>query len=662
MERPSLEHRLSSSLVRVASVIPLALLGAYAAAFGSQALGRTVLAYDDHPGQLYRLYHVVERGWAPWTWNPGWWTGYPELQFYPPGFAYAGALAHVALAGTVSVEVIYHALVWLAYVLPGLTTLLLFSRVVGDAWRASPIAFLALTLSADLASGVEGGVHIGMVAARLGWGLLPLVPWSLSHWTERGGVIPVHTILLVAAIVLMHPAHAPAAAVFLVIAALPRAPDRGARLRQAALALGLAAACTAFWTLPLLARLSYTHALAWGSLSLRAGWLAVPLAVAAALALRAPATPLAWALSRWAPVMAGIVAIDALVLEPLALRWLPADRVADSAWLAVVLAAGLFVAGMLARLPEHGMARPLAALGVIAVIVALGTPGDALTLWPRAHQWPSYGPIERGLALRNLEKTLAASPAGRVLFVRSGIPLVHGTEWYRPHTHITALVPRTTGRAIVNGTFTHPSTVAAFVYRGHAGPGALTFLAEQLDGRTLFGVSLAELDRALAAAGDRLGISTIVALEDDVPVLAPVAARAGWGRTSVAPFEVYRRGGGVALPEPAGSDRWEFAARGAAGTWISARVASYPLWHVESRGQTRATRTGPVGDLEVRLEQNDERLTLRYAAGLPERAGFVVTLVALLGVAVAGIRRVRRGSAAPAARGEPPSALSARRS
>ena len=34
------------------------------------------------------------RGPAPWTWNPDWWTGYPELQFYPPGFAYAGAVLH----------------------------------------------------------------------------------------------------------------------------------------------------------------------------------------------------------------------------------------------------------------------------------------------------------------------------------------------------------------------------------------------------------------------------------------------------------------------------------------------------------------------------------------------------------------------------------------
>ena len=89
--------------VRVASSFPLLLLAAYGALFGARALGRSPLVYDDHPGQLYRLYHVVELGWAPWRWNPGWWTGYPEMQFYPPGFAYAGALLHAAAGGALSV-------------------------------------------------------------------------------------------------------------------------------------------------------------------------------------------------------------------------------------------------------------------------------------------------------------------------------------------------------------------------------------------------------------------------------------------------------------------------------------------------------------------------------------------------------------------------------
>ena len=59
--------------------------------FAWQALGGGLLVVDDHPGQLYRLAHVVELGPWPWRLNPGWWAGYAELQYYPPGAAYAGA-------------------------------------------------------------------------------------------------------------------------------------------------------------------------------------------------------------------------------------------------------------------------------------------------------------------------------------------------------------------------------------------------------------------------------------------------------------------------------------------------------------------------------------------------------------------------------------------
>ena len=71
-------------------LLPLLLLLAYGIAFGQAALGG-VLAFDDHPGQLYRVYHAVSIGLAPWRLNTGWWGGYAELQYYPPGAAWLGA-------------------------------------------------------------------------------------------------------------------------------------------------------------------------------------------------------------------------------------------------------------------------------------------------------------------------------------------------------------------------------------------------------------------------------------------------------------------------------------------------------------------------------------------------------------------------------------------
>src|SRR5687767_5795559 len=142
------------------------------------------MVYDDHPGQLYRLWHAVTLGLAPWRWNPGWWAGYAELQFYPPGLSYAGALLHGAALGALHPEGAYRALVGVALLLPAASTYWLLARVLGSGWLALPGAFLALTLSAETRSGLEEGVRWGLVAARVGWGLLPVLGVALLRWLD----------------------------------------------------------------------------------------------------------------------------------------------------------------------------------------------------------------------------------------------------------------------------------------------------------------------------------------------------------------------------------------------------------------------------------------------------------------------------------------------
>ncbi|MGH7398261.1 MAG: hypothetical protein ACRELW_12070, partial [Candidatus Rokuibacteriota bacterium] len=192
--------------------LPPALLAAYGVAFGWRALAGGLLVFDDHPGQVYRLAHAITLGLAPWRFNPGWWAGYAELQYYPPGFAWLGALLHLAAGGTLDVASVYQILLWLAWLLPGAATYLLLRRALGDPWLALPGAFIALTLSAGCRSGVEEGLRWGLIAARLGWGALPLLAWSLLRWVDGAGRPPLASAALVAAIVLLHPTHAPAAA------------------------------------------------------------------------------------------------------------------------------------------------------------------------------------------------------------------------------------------------------------------------------------------------------------------------------------------------------------------------------------------------------------------------------------------------------------------
>lgn len=628
-------------------MLPLALLLAFGVAFAGASLGGSALGFDDHPGQLYRLWHVLTYGPAPWAWDRGWWAGYPELQFYPPGAAYVGALLAWPATGIFAVDTVYHALLWLAYLLPGVTTYAALVRLTRSGWLALPGAFVALTLSAGLASGVEGGVRTGMVGARLAWALLPLLLWLLVAWVDDDRPLSRAVPPLLAAVTLLHPAQLPAAVVLVALAAAARAP-RLPRARGALRALGTAAALTAFWTLPLLFRLADTRALAWGTLAW--GDLTHPLPVVlAALAVagwldRAPATPGERLALAWLPAAAALTVLDRLALEPLGVRWLPADRVVDAAWLALVVAAAVGWVRLARRLAEMTATQglpvalrvPALGLGAVALAALLSARSNTLMLRPGTAAWPSLPSIERGLRLPDLWSLLGRLPEGRVLFVRSGVPLVYGADWWRPHTHVTALTPVAGGRDIVHGTFTHPSPIAALVYRGDAGRAPITELVERLDGRTLFGEPLDALAPArFAAHADRLGIVAVVALEDDLP-------RLGWlpehtpfhRRLALAPFVVFARETGIPVPAPR-DGAWRVTLGGEAGAWVSARLAYYPLWRAESEGERLETRRGEDGVLEVRLTRAPRTLTLRYGPGLPELLGVGLSLAALGGWAVA---------------------------
>jgi hypothetical protein len=634
--------------VTASKVAPLALLLGFAVGFGGAALGTTPLAFDDHPGQLYRVWHVVTHGFAPWRWNDGWWTGYPELQFYPPAFAYAGAALHALSFGQLPVGGAYHALVWLAWLAPGVTTWALVTRVAGNGWLALPAGFVALTLSGDLASGVEGGVHIGMAPARLGWALLPLLALALMRGAGRPRASIAGAVVL-AALVLTHPAHVPTALALTALHAATRETGRGAHALAALRTATLALALIAFWSVPLVARLAETRALAWARLTpadLAGSLVRHPLL--AALVLLAALAP--WLARRpdermlaWLPWVAGaLVVADAAVLEPVGIRWLPAHRIVDGAWLAAVVAAGFTAARGVQRVaPAADGRRALASLAVLAAAVLLSLPGGTLALWPRGAEWPALRATTRGLRLDDLWHTLRRAPPGRVLFVRSAVPLVYGTDWWRPHTHVTALAPLETGRGIVNGTFTHPSPVAALVYRGDAGPGAITALVETLDGRSLFGQPLASLDRAtFAAYAERLGISTIVALDEDAPRLPSLGDGPGFTRlASTPPFVVWARANVASPPERLARDVWRVRPPGDAEQWVSAGLGYYPLWRAREGSRPLETRRGPLGDLEIRLSRRDADVELVYAPGVPEIGGAIVSAVAVLAATVLAWRR-----------------------
>jgi hypothetical protein len=278
-----------------------------------------------------------------------------------------------------------------------------------------------------------------------------------------------------------------------------------------------------------------------------------------------------------------------------------------------LLAAGLGVGGVLRRFSPSS-ARPAAALAAVVGAALLSLPGNTLTLWPQSALWPTSESIGRGFRLPALWATLRAAPEGHVLMTRSALPLVHGAQWYRPHTHALALAPLEAGRSIVHGTFTHPSPTAALVYRGDAGPRPITELAEQLDGRVLFGRPLADLDAArLNGIAARLGICTIVVLDEDIGIRRAMDMNPELERGhSAPPFLVYTRRARCPLPAPIAPGHWRIALEGEPATWASAHIAYYPLWRAAQEGAPIPTRRGPLGELEVELAHRDRPVDLTY--------------------------------------------------
>jgi hypothetical protein len=629
--------------------LPPALLAAYAVAFGGRALGGDLVVFDDHPGQLYRLAHAITVGPAPWRFNPGWWTGYAELQFYPPGFAWLGALLHQAAGGALDLAAVYRILLWLAWLLPGAAAYLLLRRVLGDPWLALPGAFVALTLSAGSRSGVEEGLRWGLIAARLGWGLLPLLAWSLLRWAERGGRPPLGAAPLAAAVLLLHPAHAPAAAALVLLAASQQQP-RGRRLAGATAILALALGLAAIWLLPLLAHLTMALPLAWADASPAA--LLVRLASQPIVLVLAALSVAAWwrrarlpAAAGWllglAPALAVVVVVDALVLQPAGIAWLPADRVMDGLYLGLVLAGALGFAAWVAPL-----ARPAAA-ALAAVLICLplawGPREPGLTLWPRAREWPGEREVVRGLRMDALWEAIRQAPPGRALFLRSGVPLDWRPEWWRPHTHITALTPLRSGRAILGGTFTHPSPVAGFVYTGSATPGPLTRLAEQRDGLTLFGRPLESLDAAtFNSLARRLGIALIVSLETDatrLPFLTTNQAVSLMSR--IGSFRLFTLAGAAPEPEPAGAQRWRIALPAPASGWTQISMAYSPLWLARADGVALRTRRDDLGLLEVALPNPATAVELEHRAGPTEWTGLALSAFSAVAFALCLLRARR---------------------
>jgi hypothetical protein len=328
-----------------------------------------------------------------------------------------------------------------------------------------------------------------------------------------------------------------------------------------------------------------------------------------------------------------VILLDAVVIQPLGLMWLPADRLMDSLLLAVILGASRAlgeVAPRLQRYPDWGIA--LAAIAGCALLASPDRSEPTLSLWPRRgpSEWTQEATLVAGARLDDLWARLRNVPPGRILFVRSSVPLAYGRQWWRPHSHITALAPIRTGREIVNGTFTHPSPIAGLVYTGAAANRPITLLVEQRDGLTLFGRPLealtpAEFDRL----AERLRISAVVALDEDDGRLPFLDDNPGFARPSrVGPFVIYASREPRAIPMLVAPQRWQFRAPDPAGEWTATGFAYSPLWRARAGDQRLAARRDDLGMLEVKLPAGSSTVVeLSHGPGPAEWIGLGVSVL-----------------------------------
>jgi hypothetical protein len=648
---------------------PLLLLLVYGSAFAYAAFGRGVPGLDDHPGQLFRLWHALDRSLpaGAWTadWSPDWWGGYPELQFYPPGFALLGAAIRAALLWRVSVETVYRLLCGVVFLAPGVTTYALVARVVGDRWLALPPAFLALALSADLRGGVEAGLRWGTLTTRLGLTWLPLLALAVRPWVE-GGRLPRWAPPLAALAVLSHPSMVPSVVGILGLAAALALLARPTQqtVVQATATAGLALALTGFWSLPLLVRSAWMVPLAWGDLTLG---LPADLPARPVLLALGMTALLAWvavglrrrpfdALLAALPFVLVAFFLGDLWLFPRGWSAVEPQRLLDGIVQAAVWAAGLGAGVIVDRLvPARAdpRSRPLVALMVIALAAVLpdrGVQPPTIAVWPRAEEWPTLEEVTRR---HQLDRLWAALHGGtdRVLFLTSSLRLDRSPAWYAPHSHVTSLAPLRAGREIVHGTYTHPSPVAARFYTGQATPPArLLTLAERLDGESLLGEPW---ERLSAATFDRfarkLRVGTVLVPAGEVPrarFLDPAYARVG----EAAGFVLFeRRDRPWPRVERITWRRYRVLVSPTGGVWIPTGIAAYPLWKVKSAAGPLETRVDDWGLLELRVPVDLFEAELVYAEGWLEWAALLLFAVGAGGW-LAWAARARTPAAGPRVR------------
>lgn len=655
--------------------------------------------WGDHPGQFMRFWYPLTTSLPRYgrivDWNPLWYAGYPELQFYPPGYILLGLAFNFFTLGLLAPERVYSLIPSVALALPAFTAYAFLryalARLGGLASRVAGVVAALLALSFTPMWGGTNAVPIGMLGERLAFGLGPLVLLAGWRLVERpNGRRMAAAAILLAAVALLHPFHAPALALAVGLYAAGRgllmrsgwraavhagADDRPAqrgRGRWAWLAgwLVLTAALVAWWALPLLVRQSlYAASLVRASPAQTQDWLwfsPVPSLLVAALPALTLLTQRDWrvqatvaALALLIPTVAfGIWADYAVLFQGLGIVALDPIRFIAEYYMAILLLTGVAVGALCSAHLWRAPLLAVALIGLFAVKIAPTVP----VAWRDVHDRARIAPettksyLLGHPAFAGLWEALRDDPArdGRVLFTSYYLQVAWDDGRTTP-TAIKAMTPYFTGREIVGGTFSHWSPVARLLWVGDPWARLLPERVELEDDRSLFGIPWDQMtDAALLEAAQALAVTTIVADADDVNARAMLDAaphfRRFWDNGHFYLYHVEGDAGSwIAVRNAAASltarspRQWRVAvAQAQPGATLTVKMAPYPLWRAEAAGRPLTIRTDRYAVQWVELPVGGPyTVTFTYREGWPEWAGLIGTVLGL-------------GATAALLRGRPP--------
>lgn len=658
--------------------------------------GDSLFAWGDHPGQFMRFWYPLahampESGhwlWGVVGWNPTWYAGYPEIQFYPPGMTLLGILLHYATLGQLAPEQVYNLIPAIAFALPLYTCYAFLRYALAPLGRLPSIvggltaAFLAISLK-PMWGGIDG-VVIGLMGERLAFGFAPLV--LLAGWwlIEKPNVarLSIASILL-SFLLLLHPFHAPALVLAIALYALVRLNWRtpagttstlAARMGKQALWLSawllLAVGLVAWWVLPLLVHYSpYAAALVRASADQVVTWFDAGriewlwIAGLMALMLMAQRHPrvegTVGVLALLAPLLVGgILFNDRVLLARFNITIFDPIRFIAEYYLALILLVGCAVAAITSRFLWR--IKWLAAICTFVIIYSLQPYGE--DAWNHLTSHIEVAPtsflntILQNPAFSGYWQALRNDPTtGRIFFVSNYLQLTSEDGVVTPTT-VNSITPYLIGREIVGGTFSHWSPIARWLWVGNARAELLPAQVESGDNQQIFGKPWDQISAdELAANFTSLNVTTIVAGANNHKAIEQLDSSAQFTRYwQNDAFTIYHlttsngewiegRGATARLVERS-ARRWVIEVDDSTpDATLLLKMSYYPLWHAQIDGKDIPLVGNANALQEVTLPAGGPyTLEVVYREGLPEWSGLILSTVTFLLTLTLLFRRMKQ--------------------